>query len=116
VKKGVGSSKKKKHSRGDQFEVVMNGIIKELVSAQERNKEWYLELEQKRIKMEEKIFKKEVKTQRVQTVPTTNDANDDITCEQSQFTIIPTTYGNIHSISTLHRSMYSPYDDDVTQI
>ena len=42
----------------------MNGVMKELVSAQERNKEWYLELEQKRMKMEEKIFEKEVEMQR----------------------------------------------------
>ena len=33
------SGSKKKHSRGDQFEVVMNGVMKELVSAQERNEE-----------------------------------------------------------------------------
>ena len=39
IKKGISSSKKKKRSRGDQFEVVMNGIMKELVSAQERNEE-----------------------------------------------------------------------------
>ena len=30
-------SKKKKHSRGDQFEVVMNGVMKKLISAQEQN-------------------------------------------------------------------------------
>jgi len=39
VKKGISSSKKKKCSRGDQFEVVVNGVMKELVSAQERNEE-----------------------------------------------------------------------------
>ena len=33
MKKGNSSTKKKKCSRGDQFEVVMNGVMKELVSA-----------------------------------------------------------------------------------
>ena len=58
------NSKKKKHSRGDQFEVVMNGVMQELVSAQERNKERYLDLEQKRMKMEEKMLEKELEMQR----------------------------------------------------
>ena len=34
-KKCNSCTKKKKHSRGDQFEIVMNGVMKELVSAQE---------------------------------------------------------------------------------
>ena len=38
TKKGNSSTKKKKRSRGDQFEVVINGVMKELVSTQERNK------------------------------------------------------------------------------
>ena len=58
------SCKKKKRSRGDQFEVVMNSVMKELVSAQEQNEERYLDLEQKRMKMEEKIFEKEIEMQR----------------------------------------------------
>jgi len=41
------SSKKKKHSRGDQFDIAMDGVMKEQVSAQERNEKLYLELEQK---------------------------------------------------------------------
>ena len=57
------SSKKKKCSRGDQFEVVMDGVIKELVSAQERNEKMYLELK-KRMKMEERMFKKELEAQK----------------------------------------------------
>lgn len=77
------SCKKRKHSRGDQFEVVMNSVMKELVSAQERNEEQYLDLEQKRMKMEEKMFEKDRNAERVQTVSATNDANDDITCTQS---------------------------------
>lgn len=39
VKKG--NHNKKKGSRGDQFEVVMNGVTEELVSAQERNEDRY---------------------------------------------------------------------------
>ena len=48
-------SKRKKQSRGSQFEVVMNGVMKELMTVQEKN-EAYLELEEKWMHMEEKIF------------------------------------------------------------
>ena len=34
MKKGNSNTKRKKCSRGDKFEVVMNGVMKELVSAQ----------------------------------------------------------------------------------
>ena len=117
MKKGIGSSKKKKPSRGDQFEVVMNGVMKELVSAQEGNEERCLELEQKRMKMEEKMFEKDVEMQR----------------ESRQFQLqmmqMMTSLVNSHNSSSfpppmatstqyphLHRSIYSPYDDDATQI
>ena len=57
----------------------MNGVMKELVSAQERNKERHLELEEKRMKMEEKMFEKDRNAEGVQRVSATNDANDGIT-------------------------------------
>ena len=78
MKKGNSSTKRKKRSRGDQFEVVMNGVMKELMSAQERNEECHLELEEKRMKTEEKIFEKQIEIQH-QTVSPTNGANDNIT-------------------------------------
>ena len=55
---------KKKYSRGIQFKVVMNGVMKELLSAQEQNEEHHLELEEKRMKMEEKMLEKEIELQR----------------------------------------------------
>ena len=118
TKKGNSSTKKKKRSRGDQFELVMNGVMKELVSAQERNEERHLELEEKRMKMEEKMFEKEIEMQR----------------ESRQFQLqmmqMMTSLVNSHSSPSfpppmatstqyphLHRSMYSSYDDDdLTQI
>ena len=60
MKKGNSSTKKKKHSRRDQFKMVMNGIMKKLMSAQEQNEEHHLELKGKRINMEEKMLEKEI--------------------------------------------------------
>ena len=37
TKKGNGRTKNKKHSRADQFEVVMNRVMKEMMSTQEQN-------------------------------------------------------------------------------
>ena len=57
-------NKKKKRSRGDRFEVVMNKVMEDLMSSQERNEVRYLELENKRMHMEEKMYDKEVEMQR----------------------------------------------------
>ena len=60
MKKGNSCTKKKKHSGRDQFKMVMNGIMKKLMSAQEQNEERHLELKGKRINMEEKMLEKEI--------------------------------------------------------
>ena len=108
------NSKKKKHSRGDQFEVVMNGIMQELVSAQERNEERHLDLEQKRMKMEGKTFEKELEMQResrqFQLQMMTSLVNS---CSLPPF---PPPMATSTQYPHLHRSVYSPYDDDPTQI
>ena len=57
----------------------MNGVMKELVSAQEQNKEHHLELEEKRMKMEQKLFEKEIEMQGESRISARNDANDEIT-------------------------------------
>ena len=54
----------KKRSRGDQFEVVMNKVMEDLISSQEKNEAQYLELENKRMHMEEKMYDKELEMQR----------------------------------------------------
>ena len=110
------SSKKKKRSRGDQFEVVMDGVMKELVSAKERNEKMYLELEQKRMKMEEKIFEKELEMQKeprqfqlqmmqMMTSMVNNRSSPPFPVSLATSTQYP----------HYHGSMYSPYDDDPTQ-
>ena len=57
-------NKKKTRSRGDQFEVVINKVMEDLISSQERNESRYLELENKRMRMEEKMYDKELEMQR----------------------------------------------------
>jgi len=53
-------SKKKKRTKGDQFEVVMSGMVKQLVEAQDRSD---VELEEKRMRMEERLMEKEMEMQ-----------------------------------------------------
>ena len=120
TKKGNSSTKKKKRSRGDQFEVVINGVMKKLVSAQERNEERHLELEGKRMKMEEKMFEKEIEMQResrefqlqmMQMMASL--VNNSIRSSPS----FPPPMATSTQYPHLHRSMYLSYnDDDLTQI
>ena len=119
-KKGNSSTKKKKRSRGDQFEVVINGVMKELVSTQERNKERHLELEEKRMKMEEKMFEREIEMQREfrefqpQMMQMMASLVNNSTRSSPSF---PPPMATSTQYPHLHRSMYSSYnDDDLTQI
>ena len=118
IKKGNAITKKRKHSRGDQFWVVMNGVMKQLVSAQKPSGECHLELEEKRMKMEEKMFDKKIEMQ-------TKSRQFQLQVMQMMTSLV-----NSHSLLSfpppmaisilyhhLHRSICSSYDDhDPTQI
>ena len=56
--------KKKKRSKTEQFEVLMDGMVKQLVEAQGKSEEGYMELEEKRMRMEERLLEKEIEMQR----------------------------------------------------
>lgn len=115
-------NKKKKRSRGDQFEVVMNKVMEDLISSQERNEARYLELENKRMRMEEKMYDKEVEMQResrqfqmqmmqMMSSLVNNQSRQAFPHPLATSTQYPTT-----SYYQRYNDDYQPYDDDATQL
>ena len=54
---------RKKRTKGDQFEVVMDGVVQQLVEAQDRAEQRYMQMEEKRMQMEERLMEKEIALQ-----------------------------------------------------
>ena len=57
-------SKKKKRGKSKQFEVVMDGMVKKLIDAQHKTEERFLDLEEKRMRLEERLVEQEAKMER----------------------------------------------------
>ena len=115
VRENTNKSKKKKQTRGDQFEFVMNGVVKEMLTVQEKNEERYIELEEKRLRMEEKMLDKEIKMQR-------EAQQFQVKMLQMMLSLIRShnmpPYPPPVATSTQYPSgsYYQPYDDDATQV
>ena len=114
-------NKKKKRSRGDQFEVVMNKAMEDLISSQERNEARYLELENKSMCMEKKMYDKVLEMQRgscqfqmqmmqIMSSLVNNQGRQAFPPPLATSTQYPT------SSYYRYNDDYQPYDDDATQL
>ena len=108
-------TKKKKWGKSEQFEVVMDGMVKKLIDAQHKTEERFLDLEEKRMRLEERLIEQEVEMQR------------ESRSFQLQMMHMMTSMLHGHnaasfpppiSSSTQYHAppYYCPYDDDETQV
>lgn len=109
-------NKKKKRTKADQFEVVMDGVVQQLVEAQDRAEERYMELEEKRMRIEERLMEKEIELQR-------QSQQFQLQMMQMMSNLVnsqrsPQSFPPPISTSTQYPRYYSsaPYDDDLTQV
>ena len=107
--------KKKKHSKTEKFEVLMDGMVKQLVEAQGKSEERFMELEEKRMRMEERLLEKEIEMQR-------ESRNFQLQMMQMMTSVVYTQQGAASFPPPISTSQYPPYypwvpyDNDETQI
>jgi len=66
-------NKKMKRGKSEQYKMVMDGFVKQLIDAQHKNEERYIEVEEKRMRFEERLLED---TTGITAIPHADDAND----------------------------------------
>ena len=93
----------------------MDGMVKQLVEVQGKSEERYMELEEKRMRMEERLLEKEIEMQR-------ESRNFQLQMMQMITSVVHTQQGAASFSPPISTSQYPPYyprvpyDNDETQI